>query len=301
MTTGVTGASQLRGSGIGRRVGLGSSIRKVLIYVTLIALTMVFTFPLLWMISTSLKIPEDLYKYPPSLIPRPVAWWNYVDFIARFPVLQAGRNTLFIVVLVEIGVLLSNSLVAYSFARLRFPGREWLFLLVVSTMMIPGTVTLIPTYVLFSKFGWLDSFLPLTVPAFFGSAFYIFLLRQFLVGIPKEMDDAARIDGCGFFGIFWRIMLPLTKPALTTVAIFTFMATWGDYFAPSIYLNNQDKMTLAVSIKFWAESPAVQGMNQYPFSWVMGMAFLLTVPPLLVFFFLQRRFIQGIVFTGVKG
>ena len=210
-------------------------------------------------------------------------------------------NTMTIAVAVMVGRLLSASLAAYGFSRVRFPLREVLFLLVLSTLMIPYHVTLIPQYLIFRNLGWLDTLKPLYVPAFFGGgAFYIFLLRQFFLTIPKEYDDAARIDGCGILGVFWRIILPMSLPALGTVAIFTFMATWNDFLGPLIYLNTPEKQTLAVAIMQWERSIEHAG---YKHNWnhIMAVSCLLTVPPLLVFFFAQRYFIQGIVVTGVKG
>jgi ABC-type glycerol-3-phosphate transport system permease component len=275
---------------------------QALIYLALLLLVSLFTFPLLWMISTSLKTPSEVYRYPPTLLPDQIVWENYVEIFKRFPIPSRTWNTIEIVILVEIGTLLSSSVVAYSFARLRAPGKELLFLIMLGTMMIPYPVVLVPQYILFNRFHWIDTIYPLVIPAFFGAPFNIFLLRQFLSTIPKELDDAARIDGCGHAGIYWRIVMPLAKPALTTIAIFTFMFTWGDYFSPSIYLNSFDKTTLAVSIRLWAHGGAAASPGkEYPFSWIMAMALLLTLPPLLIFFFLQRRFIQGVVFTGVKG
>jgi ABC-type glycerol-3-phosphate transport system permease component len=228
---------------------------------------------------------------------------NYPQALANFPFLQTGLNTMIIVLGVEIGRLLSASLAAYAFARVRIPWRRAFFILVLSTMMLPYHVTLIPQYILFRDLGWLNSFKPLIVPSFFGGgAFFIFLLRQFFMTIPKEYDDAARIDGCGTLGIYWRIILPLSKPALGTVAIFTFMGEWNDFFAPLIYLNTPDKWTLALAIKTWElTQQSGLGYKPQPYNHIMAIATLITLVPMVMFFFTQRYFVQGVVVSGIKG
>ena len=217
---------------------------RAFLYLALAVLTAVLVAPLVWMVSASFKPEGYVFEYPPRLIAEQIQWWNYVEAWNQFPFWRSLLNTMTIVVGVEAGRLLSASLTAYVFARLRFPGRNALFLLVLSTMMIPYHVVLIPQYLLFRNLGWLDSFNPLIVPHFFGGgAFFIFLLRQFFMTIPRDYDDAARIDGAGTFAILWRILLPMSKPALATVAIFTFMSEWNDFLAPLIYLNSQEKYT----------------------------------------------------------
>jgi len=208
-----------------------------------------------------------------------------------------------IVMGVEIGRLSSASLAAYAFARIRFPGRNVLFLLVLATMMLPYQVTLIPQFLVFRKLGWLNTFLPLIVPSFFGGgAFYIFLLRQFFLGIPQDYDDAAEIDGCTPLGTFWRILLPLAMPALGAVAIFTFMAEWNDYFGPLIYLSRAENYTLALSFKIWElTQQSGLGYKPQPYNHIMAVATLITLIPLAVFFVTQRYFIQGVVISGLKG
>jgi len=199
-------------------------VARAALYVALIAPTVIFTFPLLWMFSTSLKTQDEAFQWPPSLIPSQLMWSNYIEGAAKFPLLRSTLNTVMIILWVEIGRLLSASLTAYAFARLRFRGRDVLFLVVLALMMVPYHVTLIPQFIIFRSFGWVNSPLPLIVPAFFGGgSFFIFLLRQFFMTIPLELDDAARIDGCGVFGIYRHILMPLAKPALATVAIFTFI------------------------------------------------------------------------------
>jgi multiple sugar transport system permease protein len=284
---------------------LGRRLRRVIFYAALVLFTLLFLSPMVWMISASLKPEGYVFEYPPRLwVPGAVEFENYAVAWSQFPFWRALGNTLTIMVLNMVGGITTAVLTAYVFARLRFPGRNVLFLLVLSTMMIPSQVTLIPQYILFRELGWLDSFLPLTVPAFFGGgAFAIFLLRQFFMSIPRDYDDAARIDGCGTFGILWRVIVPLSLPAIGTLAIFSFMGHWNDFFGPLIYLNSQEKYTLAIAIRQW-QQVAVMGSGAYrPPLWVhiMAMATILTIPPVLVYFFTQRYFIQGIVISGVKG
>ena len=202
-----------------------------------------------------------------------------------------------------VGRVFSTSLTSYVFARLRFPLKNVLFMVVLGTMMIPYHAVLIPQYLLFRNLGWLNSFKPLTVPAFFAtSAYFVFMMRQFFMSIPMEYDDAARIDGCGYFATYWRIILPMSKPVLGTVMIFTFMGNWSDFFGPLIYLNDLDKYTLALAVQQWQVMAGLAGSFR-PALWVhiMAMSTLLTIPPMLVFFFAQRYFVQGIVVSGVKG
>ena len=277
-------------------------IGRASLYLVLVVGTVVFTLPTVWMIATSFKHPAQASNMPPEFIPNPFQLDGYVISIRQFPVVQALRNTMVIEVGVLAGRLLSATLVAYGFARLRFPLRGPIFVLVLSTMMIPYHVTLIPQYLFFRELGWLNTSFPLIVPAWFGGgAFYIFLLRQFFLTIHRETDDAARIDGCGYFGIYWHVIVPMSFPALGTLAIFTFLAEWNDFLAPLIYLNDQETQTLAIAISKW--QIVASGQNYLPptFPQIMAMSLLITVPPVLVFFFLQRHFIQGIVVTGVKG
>jgi ABC-type glycerol-3-phosphate transport system permease component len=259
--------------------------------------------PFIWLISSSLKTETDAFAIPPSFIPNPVQWSNYVVGLTEFPFVRSTMNTMILVVWVMLGTVLSGSLVAYGFARVRFPGRTALFILVLSTMMIPSHVTLIPQYLLFRQLEWLDSFKPLVVPSFFGGgAFYIFLLRQFFLTIPLDYDDAARIDGCGTFSVFWRIILPLSKPALGTMAIFTFMSQWNSFFEPLIYLNRFETQPLAVALTTWVQTAhGSTSMHYVPWVAIMAVSTLIALPPVMVFFFAQRHFIQGVVVSGMKG
>ena len=276
---------------------------EALHYVLLASLAAVFMMPLIWMISASFKPEGYIFEYPPRLIAERIQWWNYRDAWRQFPFWSALNNTMTIVVGVLVGRLLTASLTAFAFARLRFKGRDALFILVLSTMMIPQQVRLIPQYLLFRWFGWLNSMRPLIVPSWFGGgAYFIFLLRQFFMTIPRDYDDAARIDGCGSFGILWRIILPMSAPALGTVAIFTFMGGWNAFFGPTIYLNSVDKHTLAVAIRQWQWLGDLSaGANKPGWSNIMAMCAVLTMPPVVVYFFTQRFFVQGLVISGVKG
>ena len=278
-------------------------VGQVLVYILLIAIGFALAVPFLWLVSSSFKTETDAFRIPPSFIPRPVEWGNYATGLTDFPFVRSTINTLIIVVWVMVGTVLSASLVAYGFARVRFPGRTALFILVLSTMMIPTHVTLIPQYLLFRELRWLDSFKPLIVPHFFGGgAFYIFLLRQFFLTIPLDYDDAARIDGCGTFGVFLRIILPLSKPALGTMAIFTFMGQWNAFFEPLIYLNRFETQPLAVALTTWVQTAhGSTSMHYVPWVAIMAVSTLIALPPVMVFFFAQRHFIQGVVVSGMKG
>ncbi|MCY4082566.1 MAG: carbohydrate ABC transporter permease [Caldilineaceae bacterium] len=278
-------------------------VGQVLVYILLIAIGFALAVPFLWLVSSSFKTETDAFRIPPSFIPRPIEWGNYATGLTDFPFVRSTVNTLIIVVWVMVGTVLSASLVAYGFARVRFPGRTALFILVLSTMMIPTHVTLIPQYLLFRELRWLDSFKPLIVPHFFGGgAFYIFLLRQFFLTIPLDYDDAARIDGCGTFGVFLRIILPLSKPALGTMAIFTFMGQWNAFFEPLIYLNRFETQPLAVALTTWVQTAhGSTSMHYVPWVAIMAVSTLIALPPVMVFFFAQRHFIQGVVVSGMKG
>ena len=276
-----------------RRVSI--AVRLLLLYTTMAAFGLTFLFPFLWMLSTSLKVPEQVWLQPPVWIPRPVVLSNYHLALTAVPTLKFFRNTLIITLIPTAGTLLASSCVAFAFARLYWPGRSLCFALLLSTMMLPGQVTMIPIFVLFHKINWIDTFKPLVVPFFFGSAFYIFLLRQFFMGIPREMDEAATMDGAIPPLIWWRITLPLAGPALAAVAIFSFIGHWNEFLGPLIYLKRVDKWPLALGL--------LEFRQEYVTAWEQLMAYSLIVmlPCLLVFFFAQRYFIQGITLTGLKG
>ena len=260
-----------------------------------------FLAPFLWMDSTSLKDPRFTYIFPPQIIPDPVRWDNYVRVFQRLPFLKYGWNTVRMTGLCLIGHLATASLVAYGFARLRFPGRDVLFILLLSTMMLPAQVTLIPTFLIYRQLDWIDTFKPLILPDWLGGVpFTVFLLRQFISTLPVEMDEAAKIEGCGYFGIYWRIILPLITPGLAAVAIFVFMWNWNDIFYSLIYLSSEKNWTLVLGLNFMRRDSAL-GVGNMEAELIMAASIVVMLPCLLVFFFAQKYFIQGIVFTGVKG
>lgn len=270
-------------------------LQTTAIYVILLAGAIVVLIPLWWMLRTSVMRPQEVFVYPPKIFPDVFRWQNYVEVFQKAPFVVYIRNTLYICGMDMIATLISCSMVAFSFARLRWRGRDLLFAIMLGTMMLPGAVTLIPRYLLFKELHWLDSYLPLWVPSWFGFAFFIFMLRQFYATIPYDLDDAARIDGCSILGIWWRIALPLTKPALTAVAIFTFNATWNDFMNPLLYLSSADKLTIALGLM------AFRGPHRTDWHWMMASSVIAMTPIILLFFFAQRYFIQGVTFTGVKG
>ena len=272
-------------------------VQTFMVHAILIAGAVVVMIPLAWMLSTSLKVPSQVNKFPPIWIPNPVMWSNYINAVTIFPVpfYIFVRNSLFMSMLITIGTVMSNAIVAFAFARLRFRGSRVLFLIVLSTMMLPGQVTMIPLFILFSKLGWVNTYNPLIVPSFFGSAYFIFLLRQFYATIPREMDDAARIDGCGILGTFFRIILPMSKAAVGITAIFAFSWSWNEFLGPLIYLSKMETFPLAIALSY------LRGTYRVLWSELMVVSFIAMLPPLILFFIAQRSYIQGIVITGVKG
>ncbi len=272
------------------------ALKQALIYGALVAVALVLLLPFAWMVSTSLKGNEAIFAIPPQWIPDPIHWGNYAEVFERMPFLLYLRNTTVITTLTIIGTVLSSSLVAYAFACLRWPGRDALFLFVVATMMLPLQVIMIPLFVLFKEFGWLNTYKPLIVPAFLGGgAFNIFLMRQFFLTIPTDLFDAARIDGASEWTIFWRIALPLAKPALVTVALLTFMFAWNDFLGPLIYLSDQAKNTLALGLALFT------GQHQTDWGVLMAASIMMMGPVILLFFFFQRYFIKGFTMSGLKG
>ena len=276
-------------------VNLARQMEKGLIYLILLSGGLLILVPLWWMISTSLKRPAEVFTFPPTFLPETLRWQNYVDIFEKAPFGRYFLNTAYVVFMDMVGTLLSASMVGFAFARLRWHGRDLFFILTLATMMLPGAVTLIPRYLIFKELHWLDTFLPLWVPSFFGYPFFIFLMRQFYATIPYELDDAARMDGCSDFGVWWRINLPLTLPALAACGIFTFNATWNDFLGPLIYLSSQNKLTLALGLM------AFRGPHATDFHYLMAASTIAMLPVVVLFFFAQKYFIQGIVFTGVKG
>jgi ABC-type glycerol-3-phosphate transport system permease component len=278
------------------------SVRRVIgrsiLYTVLTIGLIVFALPFIWMISTSVKPGPEVYLVPPKWIPSTVEWQNFVEPWQNLPFATFYRNTITVTVLTIVGTLISSSMAAFAFARLRFRGRGFLFILVLSTLILPQQVVLVPHYIFFTRLGLVNTLWPLIIPYFFsalGGAFNIFLLRQFMMTIPLEMDDAARLDGCGWFDIYWRIIIPLTAPALGVVAIFAFRAHWTEYFHPLIYLNTRENFTVSLGLQL-LNSRYVTQVQQ-----TMAMTLISVIPLLIVFFVAQARFIQGITVTGVKG
>ena len=296
-TSAMTGVKPVRHAGTWwRRKHAARIISQVAAYGLLLPGACAVLVPIFWMITTSLKPPTQIFTYPPEWIPKPFRWDNYARGWATYDFTLATRNTVMVTLLGMFGSLASTSLVAYSFARLEAPGRDFLFSLVLATMMLPHQVTMVPRFLLFRYMGWINTLRPLWIPSCFAtSAFSIFLLRQFLMTIPRELDDAARIDGCTAFGIYWRIMLPLLKPALAAVAIFHFMWSWNDFMDPLIYISSKKNWVLSLAIN------AMKGQFYTDLGSLMAVSFLVLLPCIIVFFTAQRYFVEGIVTSGVKG
>lgn len=266
-------------------------------HLLLIAVSVLFMMPFYWMVSSALKDDNQILSLPIRWWPNPIRWENIpalMDY-PGFPFFQMLWNSVFYAGSVTVGTVLSSALVAYGFARLRFPGRNALFMVTVSTLMIPPLIIFIPTYVLFKVMGLIGTYAPLIIPQFLGSAFFIFLLRQFFLTIPRELADAARVDGAGEFRIFAQIMLPLVRPALAVVAVFTYLYTWHDFFGPLIYLSNPDTYPLSLGLF------AFHAQRTTEWALLMGASTLVTIPLIILFAFTQRYFLRGIALTGIKG
>lgn len=274
-----------------RRIGL------TLAYATLSALSLIFLIPLLWMFVSSLMPLSQVGKWPPEWIPNPVQWENYSKALKFWHFGRSFRNTAIITAFTMVGELLSCTLVAYGFARLRFPGRDTLFVILLSTMMLPFAVRMVPMYIGFSRLGWVNTFLPLIVPAFFANPFFVFLLRQFFLTIPEELVDAARIDGASEFNIWIRIMVPLSLPAIIVVAIFSFQGAWNDFIGPLLYLNDERLHTMALGLYTFTAMPGQGSL----YNQLMAASVLMVLPMFVVFGVFQRYFVQGVTLTGLKG
>ncbi len=264
-------------------------------HILLVLSAILFALPFLWMLSTSLKPDAQIFVLPPRWIPQPFMWNNYPRALTYIPYFTYFNNTLYIAVFNVIATLISCTLVAYGFARINWPGRNILFSVLLATLMIPYPVTLIPTFLIFRQLGWVGTANPLTWPAFFGNAFFIFLLRQFYMTIPTELSQAAKIDGASEFAIYWRIIMPLARPALATVALFTFLANWNDFLGPLIYLADKQNYTLALGLYGFA------GARKTEWGLLMAAGTVTVMPIVILFFLAQRTFIEGITLTGTKG
>lgn len=275
--------------------------RRIVVWVLLIGLSLVFIYPFFWMVTTSLKLRQNLFVSPPQIIPNPVAWSNYLQVFENPLLWDWLRNTALITGSQVIVGTLVSILVAYGFARHEFPGRRLIFMLLLGTMMLPLQVVIVPLYVMFRNWGWLDTLYPFVVPpllgggAFGGGAFSIFLLRQFMMTLPRELDEAALLDGANSWQTLWLILVPLCKPAIATVAVFAFLGSWNDFFAPFIFLSTPQRLTLAVGMQFYQTSDASEP------NLLMGLAVLNIIPVIVLFLFAQKYFVSGIALTGLKG
>jgi len=273
-------------------------VRKLLIYLFLSGTALFFLLPFIWMMSTSLKTPAQVWTYPPEWIPRPPSLRSYFEIWTMAPILLFIKNSFIVTGLTVVGMVLSCSMVAFGFARLRFRGRDILFVILLGSMILPPQIYMIPQYLFFTFLGWVDTFKPLYVPYWFAAylgPFYIFLLRQFLLTIPSELDDAARIDGCSWFGIYRRIMLPLIKPALIVTVIFSFTWTWNDFLTPLIYLGAREKYTLTLGLRYFQSQYGMRYIRE-----LMATSTISIVPTLVLFFLCQKYFVKGISISGVK-
>lgn len=270
-------------------------IAKGITYVLLIALSVLFMIPFVWLLSSSLKSNADIFAMPPKWIPDPIEFSNYIEVFHQVPFFRFLANTLMIAIPVLIANVFVSAMVGYAFARFRAPGKNGLFMLLLSTMMLPSQVTMIPLFIMFKEIGWVDTLLPMIVPVFFGgSALYVFLFRQYFATFTASLGEAARIDGAGYFKTFTHVYLPMSKPILITVGIFSFMGSWNDFMGPLIYLNDMNNYTLAIGLNMFK--------TQYIQNWNYTMAYnvMIVVPLIVLFFVAQKSFIQGIVITGTK-
>ena len=268
---------------------------KFLAYAALILTAFTMIFPFYWMVATSLKSEARVFAFPPDWIPNPAILTNYAYILTELPFDRYIFNSVKVSSLWTFGIILSSSLAAYAFARVRFWGREALFVITLGALMIPGQITMIPLYVVMTRIGWVDTHLPLIVPAYLGSAFGIFLIRQYFMTIPQELNDAAKIDGCSHFGIYWRIMMPLAKAVIATLALLSFMGSWNDLLGPVIYLFDEQLFTLPLALTRF------RGMYYTAWANMMAGATITLLPILVVFLFTQQYFVRGVVLSGLKG
>lgn len=280
-----------------RSANVRTMLSKLIAYLVLAVGGVFMMVPFFWLVSASLKTPRNIYIFPPQWIPDPIRWQNYIEVWGVVPVFRYTLNTLIVTIPSTLGVVFSSALAGYSFARLRFGGRDIIFGAVLATLMLPYAVTMIPVYILFTQLNWVGTFLPLIVPSFLGSPFHIFLLRQFFRTIPKELEDAALIDGASRLRIFFQIAVPLARPALTVSAILTFLSNWNGFLQPLIYLSKRSMWTLALGVNGLKEFESGLDWTHY----MMVLATIMVTPVVLIYFFAQRAFIQGVVLTGLKG
>jgi multiple sugar transport system permease protein len=272
----------------------------VIFYVLAAVLTLFFMGPFFWTVMSSLKQPTEITTYPPVLVPAVLQFENYARAWTKVPFLTFYVNSLIVTLLAVLGQVISATLVAYGFSRFRFPGRDILFMLVIATLIVPWEVTIVPSFILYRWLGWLDTLKPLIVPYWFGgSPFFIFLLRQFFMGIPREFDEAAEMDGASSFRVLWQILVPLCVPAITTVAIFSFLQHWNEFIQPLIFLNSPENFTVSLGLRFFQTVPSDPGEPKEHL--LMAAAVIASIPCILLFFAAQRFFVKGIVMSGIKG
>jgi multiple sugar transport system permease protein len=270
-------------------------VSRVVPRIILVLMCLLYVAPFYWMIATSLKTSQELTAFPPTLWPRGLNWHNYIDAVRYIPFLRFFLNSLILTIGATIGAVVSNSLIAYGFSRIEWKGREVLFYIAIATVFIPFPVTIVALFDIFAKLRWINTFLPLIVPAFFGQAFYMFLIRQFLRGIPRELSDAARIDGANEFITFQAVILPLMKPAMAVVAIFAAVNAWNDFLTPLIYLQTEARYPLSIGLQFFRAEHTVA------FSLLMAASTMVVLPVIILFLLFQRFFIEGVTVGAIKG
>ena len=272
-------------------------IHDIVVYSLLILLSLLFLFPFYWMVSTALKAEHNVFTWPPQWIPDPVMWSNFREALSnpQLPFPLFFRNTMILEIGIIVGRLISCVFIAYGFARLEAPGKNTLFAILLATLMLPSAVTLIPRFIMFNEIGWVNSYLPLIVPTWFGEAYAIFLMRQFFMTIPRELEEAARIDGANFIQIITRIIIPLSMPVLPVILILSFKDIWNDFFGPLLYLNDLTKYPLAVGLAYF------NGQFRVQMSLLMAASVVVLLPLVIVFFIAQKAFVEGISLTGMAG
>lgn len=269
--------------------------KYVVLHCVLLCVCLISMFPFIWMISSSLKDSVLIFSYPPQLIPNPVCWSNYIEAWKGAQMGRAMVNSMLIAVVATVGGLITSSVVAYGFAKTNFRGKGVCFMVVLSTMMIPSQVTLIPMFIIFKKFGWINTYYPLIVPSLFGTASNVFMMRQYMMKIPDDFRDSGFIDGCGHIRIWWQIMLPMCVPTLVSLGVLTFMGHWNNYMGPMIYLSSREKMTVPLVLRMY--------QNQYETKWnlMMAASCIALAPVIVLYIFSQKYIISGIMLGGIKG
>jgi multiple sugar transport system permease protein len=281
-------------------------ISKTFAYIVILILSIPFIVPLFWLISTALKTPAQVYQSPPVWIPNPIRWENFTEALSVAPFGKFLVNSLITTFIPMAGEVFISAMIAFSFARARWPGRDVVFSICLAVMLLPGIVTFIPTFILFAKLKWVNTFMPFIVPAYFGVPLYIFMFRQFMLTLPKELDDAARIDGANTFQIFMLVIMPLLGPILATVGILSFMAHWNDFFGPMIYLQKADLKTLMLGLAFFESAVTGTGgsyslITSSRIHLLMAITLLINLPSVLLFIFFQKYFVRDVIFSGIKG